>query len=54
MQELNEEIVDETPGERLEDRMQVRFDREELDSFYSQFEPFDLTEFVFDQLEELD
>ena len=54
MQELNEEISDELPGERLEDQMQVRFDRDELDSFYSKFEPFDLTEFVLDQLDDLD
>ena len=54
MQELNEDSLDETPGERLEDQMQVRFDRDELETFYAKFEPFDITDFVFDQLEELD
>ena len=54
MQELNDELTAESPNERLEDQMQVRFDRDELDSFYSKFEPFDLTEFVLDQLDELD
>ncbi len=54
MQELNEELTAENNGERLEDQMQIRFDRDELDSFYSRFEPFDLTEFVLDQLEDID
>ena len=52
MQELNEES--EVPGkqERLEEQMQVRFDREELDAFYANFEPFDLTDILFDQFDD--
>ena len=52
MQEINEDLAVPGKQERLEEQMQVRFDREELDAFYANFEPFDLAEIVFDVFEE--